>query len=343
MNTGCKRSSHPPLLRSRSSVEHIVTAASRGTGGNQSSQVSKVPPTALSSSSSSSSSSKTKQKRLKIELETLSRIATPSLILASICYLTFPTIASTLATNIHDFNNGGAGPTYYGAETLNLILTDNSNQFIQNMHNFCALLFSLLTGYTFAFVYRQQEKVYYALFEEVSAATSLLEQMALATEGRTGVYRTLLEAMRTYVRYDMKMRFPPTDTATDAAPATTTTTTTHSPEDVPALLLSTRPSKDPFETILYVPSVGTPSRIYSTVRQLRQSRSRRLAAMQRKMPELNLYLLYTLGAMAWVTFPIVAAGSATVGGEALLDVQRVQLSTGVLAMGGVLGIINELK
>jgi len=174
--------------------------------------------------------------------------------------------------------------------------------------------------------------------------TSLLEQMALATEGRSGVYRTLLESMFAYVRYDMKMQTPPANTDINAAiPMATNTTNAYSSEDIPARLLSTRPTKDPFETILYVTSVGTPSSIYSTVRQLRQSRSTRLAAMQRKMPELNLYLLYTLGFMAWITFPLVAAGSFTVGGDALLNVQRVQLSLGVLAMGGVFGIINELK
>ena len=79
--------------------------------------------------------------------------------------------------------------------------------------------------------------------------------------------------------------------------------------------------------------------ICSTIRQLRQSRSRRLAAMQRKMPEINLIMLYILGSMAFVTFPIIAAGSSTVGGDALLNVQRVQLSLGVAAMGGVLGVV----
>lgn len=327
-----------PRLFSRQSLAEL-TAVPKSTDVNQS-KASKLQNISISSSLSVSSSSTTEQERFKIELQTLSRIGIPSLILASICFATFPTIASTLATNIHDAYDGGAGPNYYGAESLNLILNDNSNQFIQNMHNFCALLFSLLTGYTFAFVYRQQEKVYYALFEEVSAVTSLLEQIALATEGRSALYHTLLESMRAYVHYDMKMQFTPASNKTDT---TASTALEYPPEDIPALLLSTRPSKDPFETILYITSVGTPSRIYSTVRQLRQSRSRRLAAMQRKMPELNLYLLYILGFMAWITFPIVAAGSSTVGGDALLNVQRVQLSLGVFAMGGVLGIINELK
>mmetsp|Transcript_23087 Transcript_23087/g.34376 ORF Transcript_23087/g.34376 Transcript_23087/m.34376 type:complete len:183 (-) Transcript_23087:73-621(-) len=61
------------------------------------------------------------------------------------------------------------------------------------------------------------------------------------------------------------------------------------------------------------------------------------------MPEINMYLLYTLGFTAWVTFPIVTAGSSTVGGDALIELYRNQLSLGLVGMGLVLGVINELK
>jgi len=271
------------------------------------------------------------------ELETLARICIPSIIIATVCYLIFPTVASTLNTEILEAYDGIS--TKKGAEALNLILQDNSNQFIQDMHNFCSLLFLLLTGHTFAFVYRQQEKLCYALFEEISTAKSLLEQVALATEGRPFIYHSLLEAMRRYVQCDLNMVLPTRNSVEN----NNDSDGPYEEEDIPALLLSTRPVDDPFETILYLTSVGEPSGIYSTVRMLRKARSKRLGAMQRKMPELNLYLLYVLGFIAWITFPVVAAGSKTVGGQALLNLQAVQLSLGVFAMGGVLGIINELK
>jgi len=248
-----------------------------------------------------------------------------------------------LQTAIHDAFDGAN--TGYGYEALNLILTDNSNQFIQNVHNFLALVFSFLTGNTLFFMYRQQENLYYALFEEITALTSLLEQSALIAEGRE-TYKILLDCISRYVEDDLKLV---TDYKTINGETSTSSLSylvddlDFAREDLPALILSRRPKHDPLETILYVTSVGEPSRIYATVRELRQARAKRLGALQRKMPEVNMYLLYTLGFTVWISFPIVAAGSQTVGGDALLDVFRIQLSVGIFAMVGLLGIINELK
>ena len=52
-------------------------------------------------------------------------------------------------------------------------------------------------------MYQQQEMVYYALFNEVTEAKSLLEQVALVCQGRS-MYKTVLEAISQYVRYDLK-------------------------------------------------------------------------------------------------------------------------------------------
>lgn len=279
----------------------------------------------------------------KLQAQTLSRIAIPSIIAASLCYGTFPSITMGLQTAIHDAFDGAN--TGYGYETLNLILTDNSNQFIQNVHNFLALVFSFLTGNTLFFMYRQQENLYYALFEEIASLTSLLEQSALVAEGRD-TYRVLLECISRYVEDDLKLV---TDYKTINGETSSSSLSflvddsDFAREDLPALILSRRPKHDPLETILYVTSVGEPSIIYATVRELRQARAKRLGALQRKMPEVNMYLLYTLGFTVWVSFPVVAAGSQTVGGDALLDVFRIQLSLGIFAMVGLLGIINELK
>lgn len=45
--------------------------------------------------------------------------------------------------------------------------------------------------------------VYYALFNEVTEAKSLLEQVALVCQGRS-MYQRVLEAISQYVRYDLK-------------------------------------------------------------------------------------------------------------------------------------------
>ena len=279
----------------------------------------------------------------KLQYQTLSRITIPSIALASICYVTFPPISMGLAAAIHDAFDGASTGTGY--ETLNLILTDNSNQFIQNAHNALALIFSFLTGNTLFFMYRQQETLYYALFEEVTALTSLIEQSALLSEGRD-MYQKLLECITLYVEDDLKL-------VTDYKNIYGEDSSSYFSyvrdemdlprEDLPALLLSRRPQHDPLEKILYLTSVGEASAIYATVKELRQARAKRLGALQRKMPEVNMYLLYVLGFTVWISFPVVTAGAQTVGGEALVEVFQKQLSLGVFAMAGLLGIINELK
>jgi len=333
------------------------------------------------------------------QTQTLLRIIIPSITAAAICELTFSPITNYLTQTIHDLYDGAS--TGYGYETLNLILTDNSNQFIQNVHNFCALLWSILTGHAFAFLYRQQVNVYSALFEEIGSIDSLLEQCALVSEGRPFFYHKLLLCIDQYMEQDIKTSLTAVEDDTylkifkylqnvttfekgemlnnrdhspqhltpliphsnvtmdnrkDNSPIaniipspifspmsifTSTTTPSH---NSPAEAISKRPMDDPLETILYLTSVGTPNpSIYDTIRTLRRSRSTRLAALQRKMPQINIQLLYILGFTAWMTFPIVATGSQTVGGQALIDLQAFQLSLGLFAMWSVLGVVEEFN
>lgn len=77
-------------------------------------------------------------------------------------------------------------------------------------------------------MYQQQEMVYYALFNEVTEAKSLLEQVALVSQGRS-MYPRVLQAMSTYVQTDLKRL-----------------------QADPAVLLSSRPMDDPLETIMYL-------------------------------------------------------------------------------------------
>ncbi len=272
--------------------------------------------------------------------KTLTRIAIPSLSAALLCFLTFEFSTTSIFNFVQTSFNGVETGTGY--EALNLILTDNSNQFIQNAHNFLALTFSFLTSFTFSFLYSNQVKLYEALFDEVSLLISLMEQTALCTEGRSEVYKLLLESIQRYVNEDLKL--VTTIGSIIYSNKIDEDTINYCPrDDLPSILVSRRPETDPLETILYLTSVGQPSYIYSTIKLLRQARAKRLASLQRKMPEVNMYLLYILGFTTWISFPIVTAGSSTVGGEALIEVYRNLLSLGVFAMGCVLGIINELK
>ena len=268
----------------------------------------------------------------QLVLKTLTRIAIPSLSASLLCFFTFSASTHAIFDYVQTSFNGLE--TGAGYEALNLILTDNSNQFIQNAHNFLSLNFCFLTSSTFSFLYNNQVKLYHALFEEVSLLFSLVEQVALCSEGRKQVYKLLLLAIQRYINEDLKV-------ITNISSSTSSNTTNR--EDLPLILLCQMPQNDPLQSVLYLTSVGQPGYIYSTIKSLRKARSIRLASLQRKMPEVNMYLLYVLGFTTWVTFPIVTAGASTIGGEALIHLYRKLLSLGVFGMGLVLGILNELK
>jgi hypothetical protein len=146
-------------------------------------------------------------------------------------------------------------------------------------------------------MYQQQEAVYYALFNEVTEAKSLLEQVALVCQGRS-MYQRCLSSIRRYVEHDLKRL-----------------------KSDPAVLLSARPVDDPLESIMYMTSVGVPSTVYETVRSLRQARAGRLGALQRKLPQVHMLLLWVLALIELVSFPLLGAGTQVIGGYNILTVE----------------------
>jgi hypothetical protein len=123
----------------------------------------------------------------------------------------------------------------------------------------------------------------------------------------------------------------------------------------PSSLLSARPADDPLEAILYLTSVGTPGVIYDTVRSLRQARSRRLGALQRKVPAMHMAILWLLGVIMISSFPILvgvggasalASSSAGGGGSvtsmlAAADASSSSCCGGVLTMqGAFFGVVT---
>uniref|UniRef100_A0A7S1DAS4 Uncharacterized protein n=1 Tax=Cyclophora tenuis TaxID=216820 RepID=A0A7S1DAS4_CYCTE len=97
------------------------------------------------------------------------------------------------------------------------------------------------------------------------------------------------------------------------------------------------------ENILYLTSVGEPSTIYGTVRTLRQARAKRLGALQQKLPPIQMALLYSLAGCVLFTFPLLGAGSQTLGGYGILRVQAVYLGLITFGITLLLGVINELR
>jgi hypothetical protein len=220
----------------------------------------------------------------KEQFITLLRVGIPSILAGIAGFLLFPALALSLASLMND-----AG--------VFAVLSQDSSQFVQNFLTVSGLLFSILVGQTYYFMYGQQEAVYYALFNEVTEAKSLLEQVALVCQGRA-MYSQVLNAISNYVKNDLKRL-----------------------QDDPAVLLSARPVDDPLESIMYMTSVGVPSSVYETVRSLRQARAGRLGALQRKLPPVHLLLLWILAGIELVSFPLLGAGTQTIGGYNILCVE----------------------
>lgn len=235
--------------------------------------------------------------RFGMQALTLVRVGIPSIAAGAIAFLTFPAVSLFLAGLWND-----AG--------VFTVLSQDLSQFVQNFLSIASLLFSILVGQTYYFMYQQQETVYYALFNEVTEAKSLLEQVALVCQGRS-MYQKVLSSISTYVEQDLKKL-----------------------KSDPAILLSARPVDDPLETIMYLTSVGVPSTVYETVRSLRQARAQRLGALQRKLPHVHMLLLWILAANVLISFPLLGAGTQVIGGYNVLTVEGCLF--GVMTTGVVL-------
>jgi len=235
-----------------------------------------------------------RRSRFLVELRTLVRVLLPALASGVGAFLAFP----ALCTRVASFVSRTALPSQMSQ------LGDAVGSFI----GLVGLLYSILMGQVFGFLYGQQEALYYALFDEVTEAKSLLEQVALVSQGRT-MYFTCLDSITRYVNDDL-LRGTLTTAPSSASTGSRTPST---PSVTPSLMLSARPADDPLEAILYLTSVGIPGQVYDTVRSLRQARSRRLGALQRKVPTIHLIMLWILGVIMVMSFPVlVGAGGSSV-------------------------------
>jgi hypothetical protein len=176
------------------------------------------------------------------------------------------------------------------------------------LHPFGLFLFLLMS-----------RQVFYSLFKEVSEAKSLLEQVALVCSGRS-IYPKALSYISSYVGNDLKKM-----SSVD-----------------PAESLSLKPSDDPLEGILYLTSVGEPGVIYDTIKSLRTARAARLGALQRKLPDIHIYLLRALGGIVLVTFPVCGSGSQTIGGKGILEVQAICFGVLIFGLAIVLGVSSRM-
>ena len=156
------------------------------------------------------------------------------------------------------------------------------------------------------------------------------------------MYSTCLNSIARYVKDDLLggtlSQLPTTTTTNDSATQTTTKESSISP----SLILSARPADDPLEAILYLTSVGIPGQIYDTVRSLRQARSRRLGALQRKVPVIHLIMLGILGLIMVGSFPILVSvggvAASTSSTAAPITVGKSLFNNVMTLQGGLFGV-----
>jgi len=226
-------------------------------------------------------------------------------------------VAAAVGVEYYDNLSSFINQNWLDSSSIRFLSSDEI-QFIPSFLTVLSLLFSILAGAAYQSLYAQQESIYFALYAEVSEAKSLLEQMALVCSGRP-FYRDALRAMKVYVKSDLRRLDLP-----------------------PAELMARSPSEDPLEAIMYLTSVGTPSVVYETVRDLRQARGRRLGAMQRKFPRLGIVLLYILALLELAAFPLLGAGTAVGAPQSIFNVQGALFGGLCGATTLVLRIIQEL-
>jgi len=245
-------------------------------------------------------------------LSSLFRIVFPSLVAAVAGFLYFDNLSIYLSDTLD-------------ADTIRVLAGDNSTgQFVQNFLVVIDLLFAILAGNAYTALYQQQESIYFALYKEVSIAKSLLEQLALVGQARPW-YPSALRSFAEYLNDDLRRL------------------------DVsPVQRLSAKPVDDPLERILCLTSIGVPSAVYETVRDLRQARGERLGSYQRKFPVLGLSLLYLLAALELFAFPLLGAGTAStselpeVPTVSILELQSLLFASLCGCLLLVLRIIQEL-
>eukprot|EP00448_Togula_jolla_P020646 CAMPEP_0170581658 /NCGR_PEP_ID=MMETSP0224-20130122/7159_1 /TAXON_ID=285029 /ORGANISM="Togula jolla, Strain CCCM 725" /LENGTH=418 /DNA_ID=CAMNT_0010904813 /DNA_START=1 /DNA_END=1257 /DNA_ORIENTATION=+ len=242
-----------------------------------------------------------KQLSRKNVIKTVQSVAVWSLASMALSFLFFPLLQRVAWALL--VGSGGPVP-----------LSDPVMGYVGNFLALVSLLFSILAGGSYAALYSQNEAIFYALFAEVSEAKALMEQVSLVCSGRP-FFRSVLENIQRYVERDLRRLDRP-----------------------PAVLVAMKPRDDPLESILYLTSVGVPSVVYETVRTLRQKRGDRLGARQRKLPPVQIALLYVLGMLNLLTFLLF--GTCAEGAERHLCRVLFALLAGAMMM--TMRVIHEL-
>lgn len=154
------------------------------------------------------------------------------------------------------------------------------------------LLFGFIVSNTFYFLYSQQEEIYESIYAEASAVNRLLEEAECA----------LLPADAQVIAFEVRSFL------TDGAWA-------HQEDSLPAEIfaMEINSDDDALENILkYLLAVQPAGGLdmIDTCRLLRDATVARLAASQRKIPEVQFFVCKVLAALVLAIFPLMRAGAS---------------------------------
>lgn len=184
------------------------------------------------------------------------------------------------------------------AEPVREVLHDDMTQFTQNYFSLESLLFGLLASNTLSFLFQRQERLFRAIYREVTETQALVEQLTLIAAFRrcdSGSEEcevdlesvSILDDVAIYLTEDLELIGEPN-----------------------VLPQRQHNSVDPLERLLFATSVGVPSFICSSVRAIRQARAERLAAVQRRFPAAHLLVLGFFVFSMLLSFVVLGAGMA---------------------------------
>ena len=191
------------------------------------------------------------------------------------------------------------------------------------------IIFSILTNFTFQAMYAQQEAALLFLFQEISCAKSLVEQILLVFGHPSPAANRALNCVRQYCARDLRRR---------------------STASAKQLRLALPPGRneghqDPLEELLYLSSVdGDPSaHVYATVKELRKLRANRLGALERKLPPVHFVMLYGLGFLLLFGFVLDVAGrQASVAVRAALKLETFVFAVAAFALTACLRVLQDI-
>lgn len=178
------------------------------------------------------------------------------------------------------------------AEPTLQVIKDDMTQFTQNSFSAAGLLLILILAQTISICFSRLERLYDAILNEICQAEALIEQLTLIGATRLITEETgssgLLDDVEAYLKDDLCQLGQPR-------------------------LLQMRDGNavDRLERVIFATSVGLPSDILASIRNIRQSRSARLAASQRTFPLAHFIILGALATYVLGFFVLLGAGMAS--------------------------------